>query len=588
MSRVIAEISLVRGKRPPAANSSVPPELIRYATAFFETSRDSLRFLCRDADRWLAADLVRTRYDPATTTPGSSAQWEAGERVSLRVAEVDMPRGVTVREVDVLTLLALGLTNSGIAERLGTSARTVSTQIERLLTKLDQHTRGGLAALAVDSGLLRLPIPGGVDGAPGIGIVELESIATAVPRFDAAPLRPAYPRERPLLVGALIPTGAAAADGIEVLQGCTLAVEQLNATGGVGGRRVELVSVEVDLFSWDSVERGLSRLFTREVDAITTSYASAENSAVIDLAAEYGKPFLHTATFAEQVERTEADPTRFGAVLQTCASETFYGLGLVRLLTDLERRELWRPRSRRIVSIEAATVSTRVTNEHFVATAGRAGWTLEDLIRVPVGSTDWAEVARRVALADPEVVMVTHFLDQEIAAFHREFLATGLPALVYCVYGPSIPRFQDTVGVAADGIIWSTTTGTYDDVLGRRFRGHYTARFGKAPGWSQAGAAYDQVHLLAAAWSATGNRSSSDIIRYLRRWPHRGVNGVYYFGETSHATLSYPDSTKDASMGQAHMIYQIQDGNHRALSPEPFGSVGTFQVPPWCTPALSV
>jgi branched-chain amino acid transport system substrate-binding protein len=584
MSRVIAELTLEAGTRARRGHPCVPPRVLDYAQAFFTTTRDSLRFLWRTDDRWLAIHLVREHYDPDCVAGGGHS---TGERVSVRVAEVEMPRGITIREVDVLTLLALGLTNSGIAERLGTSARTVSTQIERLLTKLDQGTRGGLAALAVDSGLLRLPIPGGVDGTPGIGIVEVESIVAAVPRPAAAPLRPAYPRKRSLMVGSLIPTGAAGADGAEVRRGATLAVEELNATGGVAGRRVELVTADVDLFDWPSVERGLGRLFAREVDAITTSYASAENSAVIDVVADYGKPFLHTATYAEQVELTEADPTRFGAVFQTCASETFYGVGLIRLLSELESAGVWRPRSRRIVSIEAATSSTRVTNEHFLATATQANWSLADLIRVPVPSTDWDRVAQRLAAVDPEVVMVTHFLDREVAAFQQAFLAAGLPSLVYCVYGPSIPGFQDAVGRAADGIIWSTTTGTYDDILGRRFRRQYTARFGRAPGWSQAGAAYDQVNLLAAAWSATATRDTDDVVRYLRRWPHRGVNGVYYFGETSQSTLSYPDLTPDASMGQAHMVYQIQDGSHHALAPEPFGSCTRFRVPAWCPPLVS-
>ena len=573
MSRVVAELTIEAGARIPPSHPAVPARVLDYARAFFATTRDSLRFLWRAEDTWLAVHLIRRHHDPDG----------AGERVSVRVAEVEMPRGITLREVDVLTLLALGLTNVGIAERLGTSARTVSTQIERLLTKLDQGTRGGLAALAVDSGLLRLPIPGGVDGTPGIGVVELESIVTAVPRAAGPPLRPAYPRKRPLTVGALIPTGAAAADGVEVRHGATLAVEEINATGGVAGRHVELMTAEVDLFEWASVERGLQRLFAHEVDAITTSYASAENSAVIDVVADYGKPFLHTATFAEQVQQAESDPGRYGAVFQTCASETFYGVGLIRLLGDLEAAGVWRPRSRRIVSIEAATTSTRVTNEHFLATAGQANWALTDLIRVPVPTTDWVGVARRIAAADPEVVMVTHFLDQEVAAFQQAFVAAGLQALVYCVYGPSIPRFSDSAGGAADGVIWSTTTGTYDDVLGRRFRSQYAARFGRAPGWSQAGAAYDQVNLLAAAWCATATPDTGDVVRYLRRWPHRGVNGVYYFGEKNQSTLSYPDLTPDASMGQAHMVYQIQGGTHRALAPEPFGSCERFRLPSWCS-----
>ncbi|GAB6902650.1 ABC transporter substrate-binding protein [Kineosporia succinea] len=570
MSRKPLEFTLDAHPGASSPHRDLPTELARYVQAFPRVSRDSLRFLWRDGSVWLAVQLVRRAAD-------------GGERVIVRAAEVDLPRGVTVREVDVLTLLALGLTNQGIAERLGTSSRTVSTQIERLLDKLDQETRGGLAALAVDTGLLCLPVPGGAGPIPTIGIVELEMAASGRRPAPAEPLFPRYPGKMPLKVGVLLPVAAAAADGEEVLQGATLAVEELNSSGGISGRRLELVTAEVDVFSRDSVQRGLVRLFGEEVDAITTSYGNGQDAEDIDLVAEYGRPFLHTATFDEQVRLAEADPRRYGAVLQTCASETSYGLGLIRLLGDLQTRSLFVPRNRRLVSVEADTMSTRVTNDVFVAAAERAGWSLHEVIRVPVGSTDWPAVVRRLLAADPEVVMLTHFLAPEVTAFQREFLASGLESLVYGVYGPSIPDFQDSIGPGADGVIWSTTTGTYDDVLGRRFRGQFAARFGRPAGWSQAGAAYDQVRLLASAWAATGVRDARDVVGYLRRWPHRGVNGVYYFGEASQSTLSYPDATPDASMGQAHMIYQIQAGQHRPIAPEPFGSAATFRLPPWRT-----
>lgn len=502
----------------------------------------------------------------------------------MRVAEIDMPRGVTVREVDVLTLVALGLTNGAIADRLGTSARTVSTQIERLLTKLDQETRGGLAALAVDSGLLVLPLPGGVEGPTltAIGIVELQNVVLGTVTAPLASARPAYPRRRPIRIGTLVPAGLADADGIEMHNGAQLAIEELNELGGISGRRVEHVTAAADLFDPAGVERALETLFDQDVDAITTSYGSAEYTPMLDLIADYGRPFLHTATFDEQVQLVESDRARYGAIFQTCPSETHYGAGLVRLLTDLEIRQLWHPRSKRIVSIEAEFSSTRVTTEGFVATAAQAGWSLQDLIRAPIGTTDWTAVVARLAQLDPDVVMITHFLDQELAAFQRAFSAAGLPALVYCIYGASIPRFQVDLGAAADGVVWSTTTGTYDDALGRRFRVDYGTRFGTAPGWSQAGASYDQVKLLASAWSATNSRHTKDVVQYLRRSAHRGINGVYFLGGSNQSSLSYPDVTADPSIGQAHMIYQIQEGSHRVLGPEPFGTATNFRLPSWC------
>jgi DNA-binding NarL/FixJ family response regulator len=57
--------------------------------------------------------------------------------------------GVTSREVDVLRLLAEGLTNRVIAERLYVSPRTVKGHIESLLAKTGASNRTQLATLAV-------------------------------------------------------------------------------------------------------------------------------------------------------------------------------------------------------------------------------------------------------------------------------------------------------------------------------------------------------------------------------------------------------------------------------------------------------
>ena len=44
--------------------------------------------------------------------------------------------------------------------------------------------------------------------------------------------------------------------------------------------------------------------------------------------------------------------------------------------------------------------------------------------------------------------------------------------------------------------------------------------------------------------------------------------------------LAYPDVTPDPSIGQAHLVLQIQRGRHRTLEPAPYG-VSQFIRPPW-------
>ncbi len=62
---------------------------------------------------------------------------------------------LTSRELEVLQLLAEGLTNERIGERIGLSARTVKTHVQNLLVKLDVPDRTGAVARGFRLGLIR-------------------------------------------------------------------------------------------------------------------------------------------------------------------------------------------------------------------------------------------------------------------------------------------------------------------------------------------------------------------------------------------------------------------------------------------------
>jgi DNA-binding NarL/FixJ family response regulator len=58
------------------------------------------------------------------------------------------PGGLSPRELDVLRLLAEGLSNPQIAKRLVVSEFTVKRHVANILTKLDLPTRAAAAAYA--------------------------------------------------------------------------------------------------------------------------------------------------------------------------------------------------------------------------------------------------------------------------------------------------------------------------------------------------------------------------------------------------------------------------------------------------------
>ena len=99
-----------------------------------------------------------------TQTPEQAL--EASEQVSEQVsapqssASISLPRapaypdGLTAREVEVLNLLALGLTNKEIATRLVISLRTVTTHLSSIYSKTGVNTGAAATRYAIQNGLV--------------------------------------------------------------------------------------------------------------------------------------------------------------------------------------------------------------------------------------------------------------------------------------------------------------------------------------------------------------------------------------------------------------------------------------------------
>jgi branched-chain amino acid transport system substrate-binding protein len=538
--------------------------LLAAAAAFLHTGPARARFFWDSAVHgWLSVAVERE--DRPASAPGLL--------VSL-VAEAP-PFGITSRQLDVLTLVAAGLTNQEIAARLCTSVRTVGTHVEHLLEKTGRPKRAALAALAIEQGVIRLPVPGGEAGQAGTGGL----LSTPGPAGRAAGA--ARTGKRPFIIGSAFPLrGPAGADGHEMRNGSALAIAELNAGGGIAGRPIRQIVLDLDIFSASSVRTAFAELISAEVDALTTGYLFAEDVAR-ELAAGYGAPFLHAMTSEAQAQQVREQPGSHGHIFQVCPTEIHYGLGFIRFLDELTASGRWQPPNRRLAFVETPLPSGHMASQAVFGRADESGWSVERCDLVPALNADWDAVLAGLGRLAPAAVMVTNFLPAELARFQRHFAQAAPPTLVYAVYTPSIPEFSQLAGPAAEGLVWSTVTGTYGDGIGLGFRSRYMRAYGRPPGRSHAGIAYDEVHLLARAWAATANpRNFAGVAEQLRRTIHRGVNGSYWLDNAGQCGLAYPDMTLDPSLGQAHLVFQVQGGEHRILSPGPYAE-SCFRLPPW-------
>jgi DNA-binding NarL/FixJ family response regulator len=120
--------------------SSTTRELAAGAGLTFDDRGEHLLKGVSDPRRLFAA------ADPAAARPGASAH-------TVGVA-AEYPAALTAREVDVLRLVAIGLSDAEVAERLVVSVRTVNAHLRSIYRKVGVHSRVAAGRFAEENGLL--------------------------------------------------------------------------------------------------------------------------------------------------------------------------------------------------------------------------------------------------------------------------------------------------------------------------------------------------------------------------------------------------------------------------------------------------
>jgi len=115
------------------------------------------------ADGYVLKDMAPAELRAAVTAVHEGREYFSGRvthqlSVGLRQELEEEQRksrleSLTPREIEVLVLVARGLTNRGIADDLGISPRTVETHRERVMAKLRIRSVAGLTRFVVEQGL---------------------------------------------------------------------------------------------------------------------------------------------------------------------------------------------------------------------------------------------------------------------------------------------------------------------------------------------------------------------------------------------------------------------------------------------------
>jgi branched-chain amino acid transport system substrate-binding protein len=366
------------------------------------------------------------------------------------------------------------------------------------------------------------------------------------------------------------------------VNGITLAVDEINAAGGVAGRKLRAEITDIDILTPEGTVSAIQTLTGKHIHAIASAFVLIPQPAM-DAAAASGTPYLHGNTSIASLELVKSNPAKYKNIFQIDPAETWYGYGFVRYLDKLAASGGWKPKNNKIHIVQEQIAYTQMISRSVqkAITESNGKWTLGPVTDIQFPVQDWSSVLRALHESDAGVMFIDHWVAAELAAFAQQFATDPVKgSLVYLQYGPSQPEFLKLAGGSAEGMLWGTVIGTHADTRAKEFRGKYMKRFGDNMGIVYTGSGYDTVKLLASVWEKTDPSNFDAVGAAIRKLRYDGVCGTYSFGSPEQAPPIHPWQTEDVKAGISHLLLQVQDGQHKIIAPDELAEV-KIKPAPW-------
>lgn len=389
---------------------------------------------------------------------------------------------------------------------------------------------------------------------------------------------PANAQDKVAKIGVLAPlTGGAAADGNEMVNGAKLAVEEINAAGGVAGYKLEVVVGDTLDQQADAVTSAFERLAgDKDVNAMMTGYASGSNFE-IELMAEQEMPYLISANSAQTRDIIAPKPEDFPTVWSLTPSYDAYETAMVPVIKQLEEAGTLKLPNRKVALISSDNPYSKTIMEGLKKNFEEAGWTVTSADLLPFGEiNDWRAFLARVRQDEPAVIINTDYLPGNAAKFMTQFLETPTNSLVFIQYAPSVPEFLELTKENSNGIMYNLLGGTLDTPknpraaeVTKKFEDKYGVKTG-----SYGAALYEQVYIYADALAKVGDPTKRlEIGQAIGATEKQIASGKLKFDPATHLAMQGEDSIPI-------QFFQLWDGQRVLFYPAAYAT-GEFRSPPW-------
>ncbi|MGN6666398.1 MAG: branched-chain amino acid ABC transporter substrate-binding protein [Trinickia sp.] len=357
-------------------------------------------------------------------------------------------------------------------------------------------------------------------------------------------------------IGVPVPlSGSYSQAGKDILNGAQLAADDINAKGGVLGKKIELVS-EDDKCDADAAATAAQALVDKGVVAVAGGYCSS--AALPELRVFHGAGIPYVMDASTNPELTEKN---WDGAFRTIGRDDEQGPFAAKFMKEVLH-------AKSVAVINDNTTYSKGLADNTVAALKKQGIEVVYDDAVTPGQMDYADVAKSVAQLKPDVIYYTGYYP-EAALLMKDVRQLKLP-VKYLMGGDGTtdPTLIRTAGSAAKGVI--CTTAPLPQFLtnkkARRFVADYKKAYSVGPG-PYSIYEYDAVSVVAKAIDDAKSAKPADITAAL----HKVKN---FDGATGDITFNEKGDRTDAvymaviAEGGRFKAYRELGANGRWVSPK--------------------
>lgn len=376
-------------------------------------------------------------------------------------------------------------------------------------------------------------------------------------------------------VGVPIPmTGWAAGSGEDYFKGIKMAIDEINESGGLLGKQLEIIRFDSKGFEPEVVMQAADYLCDqKKVASVHAGWAGWGQD--VRAYGKYDAPFFADDGSQAAVDVFKEDPKKYYNIYQTTDVGVEQAKSMYRALMALP----YEYPNKKVVIINTDDSWGLEVGDTLEASFKETGWKVSKRETVPYGTNEWGVILSQIRRINPALIHIEIPSGQENITFIQQFLKKPTNAIISLGWGITPREVVAALGTAADGIVGEMPSGLPGPKAPNPAAQAWVDKFvrlNKHQVPAGAWIAYTAVKAWAHAVEKVGDAYDFKAVNaYIQKNGYEGELGLIKWDN---------DNVLRAQAGAPVVHYQVQGGELQPiftdppLTPYPNSS---FKVPRW-------